>query len=683
MKRQFHEEKLKELFGYDSFHDTQWSVIEKILLKKRILFIAKTGYGKSLCFQYPAFSGLIDGLTIIFSPLKALMRDQVKMMKANGLPAALITSDVPDEEQLEIYQQIKDEKIKVLYISPERLENQFWIENQRDFKYGMVVVDEAHCISTWGQSFRPDYIKIINLIKLLPKNTPILATTATATKRVQNDIEKQFNSQLEVIRTSLFRSNIHLNVITVASEDEKYYWIKNILPKLPRGGIIYTGTRNAAEIYGNWGEFLGWNCCSYSARVDEDSRKEIEKDFMENKFDFISSTNALGMGIDKDNIRFIIHTQIPQSPVQYFQEIGRAGRDGKNSIAVLLYNPKKDKELPIHFIESSKPKREVYDKVISVTRKSLLKHNEILIETNLGSVTVRTAINDLVSQGILSKNEKSQFFYNKNYEFDYSKIDKYKKEQHEEFGHMLDYISTNKCRMNYLSNYFYDESTKKCGSCDQEIDLRQNNNVLINNSLYPFTYNESDEAKLEDFRENLYPKLKIGYKNKHNMEDGRACYYYGQSRQGGAIKKSKYENGGDFPDYFVKKMIKCFNKYYKEDSLKFDLIVYAPPTVSGNLVKNFSKKVSNSLGINISHGLKKKLTTKPQKEFKNKMAKIKNLKGIYYFDDDISISNKNILVIDDIFDSGSTFEAIAYFLSSKGANIIKPIAITKTTGEDD
>jgi len=217
------------------------------------LLIEKTGFGKSLCFQFPAT--LFEGTTVIFSPLIALMRDQVKKLTALGISAKCINSEQTPEENYQIINEAKQGKIKMLYIAPERQENNEWIEATRQMNLKMVVVDEAHCISVWGHDFRPAFRRIINLVKLLPTGLPVLATTATATKRVEQDVAKQIGGNITTLRGNLMRDNFKLFGVKVSSEDEKLIWLGKNLEKLPGSGILYTGTRVDTEIYSNTHKF--------------------------------------------------------------------------------------------------------------------------------------------------------------------------------------------------------------------------------------------------------------------------------------------------------------------------------------------------------------------------------------------------------------------------------------------
>ena len=359
------EQLLQSQFKINNFYPRQWEVIEKILNGERVLLIEKTGFGKSLCFQFPAT--LFSGVTVIFSPLIALMRDQVKTLNNLGIEARCINSEQSEEENTAIINSAKLGKIKILYIAPERQENYEWIDATREMKLSMVVVDEAHCISVWGHDFRPAFKRIINLVKLLPKGLPVLATTATATKRVEEDIAKQIGGNISVLRGNLLRENFQLFVIRVSSEDEKLIWLGKNIEKIPGTGVLYTGTRVNTEIFSRWFEHLKISAVGYHGGLDADSRIAIENGLMKNEWKCVVSTNALGMGIDKPDIRFVVHTQIPQSPIHYYQEIGRAGRDGKPTYIILFYNPA-DKDLPLAFIERGKPSIVKYERVIKIGR---------------------------------------------------------------------------------------------------------------------------------------------------------------------------------------------------------------------------------------------------------------------------------------------------------------------------
>jgi len=669
MTRTEADKQLSELFGFERFHDLQWQVIEQLLEGRRVLFIEKTGYGKSLCFQFPATQ--LEGVSIVFLPLIALMRDQVRSMKDKGIRAAAINSNQEADENEAIIEQARNNNLDILYIAPERMENAGWISAAREMKIAMVVIDEAHCISVWGQSFRPNYCRIVNLVRLLPKHFPVLATTATATPRVQADIIEQVGSDLIPVRGQLLRHNLRLFVVAVQSEDEKFYWLAKYMPKLKKTGIIYTGTQTNTDVFSNWLQYLGFNSAAYSGRLDADTRMRVEADFIANNYDCVVSTNALGMGIDKPDIRFIIHTQLPQSPIHYYQEIGRAGRDGEIAYAILLYNPEHDQELPLNFIEGSKPSLMKYERVIAVTKKALLGRNEIIKATNMKQTEVSVILSDLMEQGIVNEQQGSskKYFYNPDApEPDFSKFELLRRSQLEELEKMINFTALKTCRMQYLCNYLGDESQGECGICDNDM-----------HKVLPAEPTEEIAQKLQEFRETYFPVLEVETQ-RSKIVNGVAASYYGVSNVGAALHFSKYGGGGDFPDWLLVLTLKAYRKHY--GNAAFDLLLFVPPTKSGDLVRHFAEKVAAVLKISFSDKLKKNIHTEAQKLLHSGISKRDNVHGKFSYESPEEIAGKKILLVDDIFDSGYTVKEIGLYLTALGAEMIAPLVIARTVGGD-
>lgn len=736
MTRQEAEIRLKRIFGLDHFYDEQWRAIERILRGERILMIERTGFGKSLCYQFPATQ--FDGVTVIFSPLIALMRDQVKSLCKKGIPAAYINSEQSYELNQETIQRALNNEIKILYIAPERQENDEWIEATRQIKLSMVVIDEAHTISTWGHDFRPSFRRIINLVQLLPKHLPILATTATATKRVQQDIEKQIGGQLTTIRGNLARPNFELQVIRVQSEDEKMIWLAQNINSLNGTGLIYTGTRVDTEIYAKWLQFVGVKAIDYNAGLDAETRKSIENDLMKNQWKCVVSTNALGMGIDKPDIRFIIHTQIPQSPIHYYQEIGRAGRDGNPTRILLFYNENIDDRagiatdsiLPHSFIEGARPAISKYQKVIALLQNEPLSEKEVMKRANLKQAQARVIKADLIDQGII---KEVLYGKTKKYEYQYNApalnttyFEELRNAKLKELQSMEQYIYTDMPRMKYLCAFLDSDEQTEYSNCDN-----------TNLETLHVTYSSDLAEKLEEFRETYYPVLELaswtyrkgGFRicipspgvillektvkdengevidrpvieyhnsikasdytyeemqiiNEHlgkasRLVNGCAASYYGVSNIGAAIHRSKYENGGDFPDFLLNKTLSVFGKKFR--GVQFDLVMYMPPTKSGDLVKNFATKFARVINVPISHDLIKVRITQEQKVFQNAYSKQENVAGAFDVDEDI-VKGKTIVLLDDIYDSGATLKEVGKLLTQKGAKCIVPIVIAKTVG---
>lgn len=669
------EKKLKEIFGIDHFYDEQWTAIDSILHGNRILMIQRTGFGKSLCYQFPAT--LFSGITVVISPLISLMRDQVKNLNAKGIAARYINSEQTPEENTQSINDALNGKIKILYIAPERLENEEWKTASRTMNFSMIVIDEAHCISVWGHDFRTDYRRINNLVKLLPQHIPVLSATATATKRVQKDIEQQIDGNLISIRGDLQRPNFQLYVIKVQSEDEKMIWLAQNLNNIQGTGLIYTGTRVNTETYAKWLKYIGINAIDYNAGLDADTRKDIENNLMENKYKCVVSTNALGMGIDKSDIRFIIHTQIPVSPIHYYQEIGRAGRDGKPTTIILFYNEQKDKDgiaedykLPKAFIDSGRPSIKYYERVIEKLKEEPLGERSLMKICNLKQTQIRIIKADLIEQGII---KEVLYGNNKKYEYQFnakplntSSFEELRKAKLKDLDAMVEYVYTNKPRMQYLCDFLDNETTAKYKNCD-------------NTTLKHLKVVESDiwQNKLVDFRESYFPILEVESKGS-NIINGVAASYYGVSNVGNALHRSKYENGGDFPDFLLRLTLKAFRKTFGNQ--KFDMVLYVPPTHSGDLVKNFAIKISKTLNVPISHTLIKTRETKEQKVFQNGYSKKDNIANAFGCINMSEIQGKRIILLDDIFDSGATIKEIGKMLTQNGAQVIAPVTIAKTIG---
>ncbi|MDZ4712944.1 MAG: RecQ family ATP-dependent DNA helicase [bacterium] len=669
MTRQEAELILQKTFKLQKFYDEQWATIDKILKGEKVLLIERTGFGKSLCFQFPAT--VFEGTTIIFSPLIALMRDQVKKLTELGINARCINSEQTHEVNTQIINEAKKGKIKILYIAPERQENSEWIEGTQQMNLSMVVVDEAHCISVWGHDFRPAFKRIINLVKLLPKDLPVLATTATATKRVEQDIARQIGNNIMTIRGNLMRDNFRLFVVKVTSEDEKLIWLGKNMNRLPGSGILYTGTRVDTEIYSRWFEHSNISSTAYNAGLDVESRIAIESGLMTNKWKCVISTNALGMGIDKPDIRFIIHTQIPQSPIHYYQEIGRAGRDGQPSYIILFYNPA-DRKLPEAFIEGGRPSIDKYDRVIQAVKSELLGERELMKSTNLKQTQIRVIKADLIEQGIIREviigKSKKYEFVPASQPLSVKAFEELRSSKLKDLENMIAYVDTSDSRMKFLCDYLGDNSEHKFTNCDNTGEKK-----IIVNVTSEWT------ERLQKFRENFFPELGVEAKGS-KIVNGFAASYYGFTNVGTALHRSKNEHGGDFPDFLLRLVLNAFRKKFGQE--KFDLIVYVPPTSSGDLVKNFAEKISQALKLPISHNLQKIKQTREQRIFENGYLKTENVSGAFTFIVPADVNGKRILLIDDIFDSGATIKEAGKTLTNFGAIKVTPIVIARTAGGD-
>lgn len=349
------EQVLKSVFGYDSFRTMQKSVIQNVLSGRDTLAVMPTGGGKSLCYEIPAL--IMNGLTVVVSPLIALMQDQVQQLESYGVPAVHLNSSLDWETCKSCYDRIRRGEIKLLYVSPEGL-NTERIRNllhSPNVTVDCIAIDEAHCISQWGHDFRPDYMEIANFRKEFPKAV-CLALTATATKQVQQDIVKNLNMETpDVLVASFNRPNIFLNVLP--KTDAIGQVLDFINDHLNESGIIYCFSRRQVDEVAEKLARKGLKVLNYHAGLNDQIRTRNQNAFIQDKVDIMVATVAFGMGINKPDVRWVIHYDMPKSIEQYYQEIGRAGRDGLPSEALLLYSPGDIRKIRFFFKDASDPSK--------------------------------------------------------------------------------------------------------------------------------------------------------------------------------------------------------------------------------------------------------------------------------------------------------------------------------------
>ena len=327
---------LSEYFGHKAFREGQEAIVDSLASGRDVLCIMPTGAGKSICYQVPAL--MFDGITIVVSPLISLMKDQVSSLVESGVPAAYINSSLSPAQYSRVLQNTADGRYKIIYVAPERLAVGEFLAVCSSFRISMIAIDEAHCISQWGQDFRPSYLKIKEFIGRLPYRPVVGAFTATATNDVKEDILRILQLQDPYIITTGFdRPNLYFGVIKTTKKNDEL--LSLLQDKRKRSGIVYCATRKNVEEVCDFLNERGYSATRYHAGLTENERRANQDDFVFDRKTIMVATNAFGMGIDKSNVSFVIHYNMPKNIESYYQEAGRAGRDGSEADCILLYSP--------------------------------------------------------------------------------------------------------------------------------------------------------------------------------------------------------------------------------------------------------------------------------------------------------------------------------------------------------
>lgn len=678
---------LQEVFGPEAmFREGQEIAIERLLHKKRILVVQKTGWGKSLVYFLTTkiLRDRGEGVTIVISPLLALTRNQIESTEKYGIVADCINSltNKTLDEKKNIIERCNRGKCDVLFITPEQLQNEGFIELLSQLKLGLFVVDEAHCISDWGHDFRPDYRRIQHLLQILHSNIAALATTATANDRVIQDVALQLG-ECEVIRGDLQRESLYLHKLHLPTAEEKYAWIAKNINSFEGSGIVYATTIKECERLAIWLRQNAIEAYAYHSNLKEEHKKELEYNLVNNEVKVLVSTIALGMGYDKEDISFVIHYYTPKSVVEYYQQIGRAGRGIDRAVCVLLYGGEDENRINEHFIYHSFPKQEQIDQVLQfLAQNDVVKLLTLMQQMNIKEKTLKQILKLLLIEGYIGK-EGSQYFRTiKPYSSQRSYYNSIIEIKVKEYKELLEYQQTTECQMAFLTNALDDPFSRQCGKCSTCLG---NTWKLTQDNL---SYEEIDHVS-EFFNRNyiiIEPRKRseLTYRKLRFIhEEGLALSYY-HEQLGQEARRGKYEDHR-FSDLLVKASTDKLRRFLGDKGIYFSQVVVIPipsnrrPT----LVSEFAERLSNNLQCRYENVFAKRPNELEQKSLLNSSLQEQNIRNHLYIQNEPHLNHQHILLVDDFVDSRWTFTVATELLSEKYDNItVIPFALADTSGSD-
>lgn len=685
------EQYLKRMLGNDAcFHADQYESIQSILSGNKTLVVQKTGWGKSIVY-FIATKILRDsgkGLTILISPLLSLMRNQIESARRIGLNAFTLNSS-NEEDWAEIEKQIVNDKCDILLVSPERLGNrEFQTLLQKVTKgIGMFVIDEAHCISNWGHDFRLDYKRIVNIVGTLPSNVPILATTATANERVVEDIASQIGSDMKIIRGSLTRESLQLQVINLKSQAERLAWLAERIPNIDGSGIIYCSTTSDCRKVAKWLKDKGIDAHAYYGKVEENSeytREELEQMLLDDEIKVLVATDALGMGFDKPNLSFVIHYQKPGNLVAYYQQIGRAGRKLEKAYVVLLTGGEDDDEINEYFINSAFPTKKQMKLVLNLIEESDdgMKFTDVLKKINIGYRKAEQCLKFLEMERLIYKDGTKYVRtpVKENISLESKKITE---QRLYELKVMNEFCLTTECYMEFIAKQLDDHSAKSCTRCSN----------CLEEPILPTTVSNKNVAKAIQFLKGEFLKIKPrkqwpnggveGFKGKikeeFRNEEGRALSQYGDAGWGKMVKEDRYVNN-KFREELVEASANFILNTWKPNPMP-EWVTAIPSLRHPELVPSFAQRLAEKLELPYYEVIIKVEQSKEQKEMKNSAQQVENIINSFNIVD--GICSGNVLLVDDIMNSGWSFTVCGYYLREAGCDIIYPFALSATGGGSD
>jgi ATP-dependent DNA helicase RecQ len=666
---------LRQLAGPDAvFREHQLEAIRDLVDDHaRVLCVQRTGWGKSAVY-FIAAALLRErgaGPALIVSPLLALMRNQIAAAERLGIRAHTINSTNRDAWD-EVRDLLEADAVDLLLISPERLDNpQFRSQMLPLFseRVGLLVIDEAHCISDWGHDFRPDYRRLEEMLARLPDGVAVLCTTATANDRVVADVEEQLGTNPRTYRGPLARASLRLEVVELPGQADRLAWLGTHLPQLPGSGIVYTLTKRDAELVADWLAGRGIPAEAYSGEIESERRIEVEERLLRNDLKAVVATSALGMGYDKPDLGFVVHYQAPGSVISYYQQVGRAGRAVDRAEVVLLRGAE-DRRIQDFFIQQAFPPRELVDRVLARIEAGGATARELMAEVNLGRGRIDALLKVLDVEGAVERDGSRWVArHGSSWVYDaerYARVTALRRREQEA---MAAFGADGRCLMRALQEELDDPDPRDCGRCavcagaryagpldpalvrEAALLLRSRPIVLETKKMAP---DESGAMRKipEDVR----------------AEEGRALARLGDGGWDPVVQAGR--RAGRFDGELVDAAAEVVRAW----RTGAEWVTAIPSHRSGDLVPEFARRLAAALGLPYADAIQRRADGPPQREMANSAQQVANVRGAFAINGDVRPGP--CLLVDDVRFSGWTLAMVAGQLRRRGAGAVYPLALT-------
>jgi ATP-dependent DNA helicase RecQ len=621
------------------------------------------------------------GVTMVVSPLLVLMENQIEAAETMGLRCNVLNSTTKDR-RTEILQALERDELDLILVTPETLFSDEVQEKLKNIRIGLFVIDEAHCISDWGHDFRLEYGRLKTIIQQIPDTVPILATTATANDRVVADLQAQLGDRVFVSRGPLTRDSLYLQILNKPGKIERYAWILETLPKLPGSGIIYCLTQRDCDYLADFLKQNGIAAEAYysrSTKEGEELNREVEERFRKNQLKVIVATIKLGMGYDKGDIAFVIHYQMPQNVVSYYQQIGRAGRNIDKAYIFLMYG-KEDEDILNYFINTAFPTESETARLVNlIGDHDGIKIGQIRSAMNIRNGRIDKALAFLLNDGFVRKEKSAYYLTPKRFVYDRNHYEAVTSIRRQEMEQMKQLVKTKECYSRYIVSCLDDKTAANCGHCTNctgkelypsEVSAQATHvaEAYINKLIIP----------IEPRKQWVYSAVTQQKRIAHINQPGFCISKYGDAGYGELVKQGKYSKEKRFCDELVGKSAQMLRPFVKEHGITH---ICPVPSLRSDLVHDFAVRLSESLKLEFVELLNKS-SARQQKEMENSAYQCANAYQSFAVKEDICIP-RNILLVDDMVDSRWTFTVCGYRLMEAGAEKIYPFALADSGNRED